>query len=148
MAAAAVARASLLLSFALVLLAEISSARPQSSARLAGAQANGEALAAGQGGENIGCGFRGNPDVYGLGIRLGLYAQWLSTLISNWFHQANITRMRDVNTCFQLAMMIAMIALATNEAARPHALDLYIIIVQIVGSVRSSKSTASFGELC
>jgi hypothetical protein len=44
--------------------------------------------------------------------------------------------MRDVNTCFQLAMMIALIALATkNSDQRPHALDLYIIIMQIVGSV-------------
>ncbi|KAF8242920.1 hypothetical protein K440DRAFT_664457 [Wilcoxina mikolae CBS 423.85] len=133
-------RAALLSSFTVLLLVEFSCALPQSFSKINGAQLQGQEIAANAqgGGENVGCGFKGNPDVYGLGIRLGLYSQWLSTLISNWFHQHNLTRMRDVNTCFQLAMMIALIALATTnrdqQNLRPHALDLYIIIMQIVGS--------------
>ena len=43
-------------------------------------------------GANVGCGFVGNSDVYGLGIRIGLYSQWLSTIISNWFHHYNLTQ--------------------------------------------------------
>ncbi|KAI5776717.1 hypothetical protein EDC01DRAFT_681526 [Geopyxis carbonaria] len=88
------------------------------------------------------CGYVGNADVYGLGIRIGLYTQWLSTLISNWLHQHNISRMRDVNTCFQIAMLIALLAL-NNSADPPHAMDLYIIIVQIVGSTSTISAHAT-----
>lgn len=85
------------------------------------------------------CGFAGNQDVYGLGIRLGLYAQWLSTYLSNWLHSANVTKMRSVNTCFQLAMFTALMAMA-NQDPKPHAIDPYIIIIQIMGSVSSPQS--------
>lgn len=83
------------------------------------------------------CGFAGNQDVYGLGIRIGLYAQWLSTYLSNWLHSANVTKMRSVNTCFQLAMFTALVAIA-NQNQKPHIIDPYIIIIQFIGSVRFS----------
>lgn len=81
-----------------------------------------------------GCGFSGNQDVYGLGIRVGLYAQWLSTFLSNWLHQRKVTKMRDVNTCFQLAMLTALLSIS-NQGTATHAIDPYIIIIQIIGSV-------------
>ena len=80
-----------------------------------------------------GCGFSGNQDVYGLGIRVGLYAQWTSTFLSNWLHQKKVTKMRDVNTCFQLAMLTALLAISNQGGT--HAIDPYIIIIQIIGSV-------------
>lgn len=94
------------------------------------------AASVGTSGANSGCGFVGNSDVYGLGIRIGLYSQWLSTLISNWFHHYNLTRMRDVNTCFQMAMMISLLAVTSrSQVVRPHAVEVYIIMMQIIGSV-------------
>jgi hypothetical protein len=30
------------------------------------------------------CGFVGNPDLYGIGIRVGIYAQWFAALLSNY----------------------------------------------------------------
>lgn len=80
------------------------------------------------------CGFVGNPDIYGLGLRLGLYSQWLSTFLSNWLHSAHVTDMRAVNTFFQLAMITALVAMA-NQNPRPHVIDPYIVIIQIIGSV-------------
>lgn len=85
-------------------------------------------------GEMKRCHFEGNADVYGLGIRVGLYAQWLSTYISNWLHKTKVTKMRDINTCFQLAMLIALMAMA-NQQPDPHVIDPLIIIIQIIGSV-------------
>ncbi|KAF8533466.1 hypothetical protein BDD12DRAFT_898952 [Trichophaea hybrida] len=111
-------RAALLSSFIILLLVEFSSALPQSFSKTNSAQLQGQQIAvnAQGGGDNVGYGFKGNSD----------------------FHQHNLTCMRDVNTCFQLAMMIALIALATTnrdqQNLRPYALDLYIIIMQIVGS--------------
>ncbi len=32
------------------------------------------------------CGFEGNPDLYGLGIRLGVYFQLIASLIANNYH--------------------------------------------------------------
>lgn len=80
------------------------------------------------------CGFAGNPDIYGLGIRLGLYAQWLSTFLSNWLHSAKVTDMRALNTFFQFAMFTALVAMA-NQTPIPHMIDPYIVIIQIIGSV-------------
>lgn len=80
------------------------------------------------------CGFAGNPDIYGIGIRLGLYAQWLSTYLSNWLHSAKVTDMRAINTFFQLAMFTALMAMA-NQTPSPQVIDPYIVIIQIMGSV-------------
>lgn len=82
------------------------------------------------------CRFEGNQDIYGLGIRIGLYAQWLSTYISNWLHNKKLTKMRDINTMFQLAMLAALMAMAnTNQDPKPHVIDPFIIIIQVIGSV-------------
>lgn len=32
------------------------------------------------------CGFEGNPDLYGLGIRLGIYFQLFSSFLANHYH--------------------------------------------------------------
>jgi hypothetical protein len=104
-------RAVILSSLFVLLLVEITQARPQpqSASKINSAANKGNALAEGSIGAHIpgSCGYVGNQDVYGLGIRIGLYSQWTSTLISNWFHTFNISRARDVNTFFQLAMGIA-----------------------------------------
>lgn len=42
--------------------------------------------------------------------------------------------MRAVNTFFQLAMFTALVAMA-NQTPSPNAIDPYIVIIQIIGSV-------------
>ncbi|KAI5843912.1 hypothetical protein DFP73DRAFT_69642 [Morchella snyderi] len=88
------------------------------------------------------CNFAGNPDIYGLGIRIGLYAQWLSTYISNWLHNKKLTKMRDVNTMFQLAMLIALMTIA-NQDPKPHVIDPFIIIIQVIGSASTITNKAT-----
>jgi hypothetical protein len=104
-------RVAILSTFFVLLLVECVQARPQpqSLSKISSAVDSGTALAAGSTGTHVlgTCGYIGNQDVYGLGIRIGLYSQWTSTLISNWFHTFNLSRARDVNTFFQLAMGIA-----------------------------------------
>ena len=90
-----------------------------------------------------GCGFEGNGDVYGIGIRIGLYTQWLSTLLTNWLLvNRSASHIRDVNTCFQLAMLIALLSLHRGET-NPHAVDVYLIILQILGSTCTISSHAT-----
>ncbi|KAH0606678.1 uncharacterized protein H6S33_003512 [Morchella sextelata] len=88
------------------------------------------------------CGFAGNQDIYGLGIRIGLYAQWLSTYISNWLHNKKLTKMRDINTMFQLAMLVALMSIA-NQDPKPHVIDPFIIIIQVIGSASTITDKAT-----
>lgn len=62
------------------------------------------------------CGFDGNPDVYGLGIRLGVYCQAVALAITVCFRQT--TSQRGVsygNGIFQFAMTIGLCILSTKS---------------------------------
>ena len=50
-----------------------------------GERAQGEVEAVCQHRAQQAVGFEGDPDFYGLGIRIGLYLQWMSALVTNWF---------------------------------------------------------------
>ncbi|RPB26915.1 hypothetical protein L211DRAFT_753567, partial [Terfezia boudieri ATCC MYA-4762] len=49
-------------------------------------------------------GFTGDADTYGLGIRIGLYFQWITSSIAYSFVPSEAITMRGVNNCFQAAM--------------------------------------------
>ena len=67
------------------------------------------------------CGFPGNSDTYGLGIRLGVYLQWISAIVTKEFlvaSKAEILReLVDVNTIFSLAIFIATVSWSSRYAA-------------------------------
>ncbi|TGZ78985.1 hypothetical protein EX30DRAFT_365512, partial [Ascodesmis nigricans] len=60
-------------------------------------------------------------------------------MLSNWLISNKVSRMRDINTCFQVAMLFAIFSMSGQEPA-PHAIDVYIIVVQIVGSLCTVSS--------
>ena len=63
-----------------------------------------------------GCdGFVGNNDLYGLGIRIGIYLQWISSLLTNVLVPSGISDSLDANTIFLFALFVA-IANATNSS--------------------------------
>lgn len=53
-------------------------------------------------------------------------------MLSNWLVTNTVSQ--SVNTCFQLVMLVAIIAMSIQNP-KPHAIDVYLIIAQIVGSV-------------
>ncbi|KAF7507039.1 hypothetical protein GJ744_010967 [Endocarpon pusillum] len=57
-------------------------------------------------------GFTGNSDVYGLGIRLGIYLQWLASLIANPLLERERATMAGSYLTFSLALAIAVLLLA------------------------------------
>ena len=82
------------------------------------------------------CGFPGNSDTYGLGIRLGVYLQWVSALISKQFLVASnaevLRELIDVNTIFSLAIFIATV-LWSSEYVAPvdstvHGVEILIML--------------------
>jgi hypothetical protein len=73
------------------------------------------------------CGFEGNADIYGLGIRLGLYPQWLSTYIACQTLPGAILDLIDVTFNFESTMFIATIVLAATVSATD-SMELVILI--------------------
>ncbi len=54
------------------------------------------------------CGFDGNPDFYGLGIRLGIYLQWIASFLANLFLKRAVAGSLETNSIFLLAVFIAL----------------------------------------
>ena len=61
------------------------------------------------------CTVVGNSDLYGLGIRIGIYLQWASGLLANTFHADSVGDMLATNTIFLMALFIALAIITANE---------------------------------
>lgn len=61
------------------------------------------------------CTFTGNSDLYGLGIRIGIYLQWISGLLANSFHADSVQDMLATNTIFLIALFIALAISTVND---------------------------------
>lgn len=53
------------------------------------------------------CAIEGNVDVYGMGIRIGLYLQWTSTLLTFFYHPSTFSELLVANCTFSIAVSIA-----------------------------------------
>ncbi|KAK8252123.1 hypothetical protein IWZ00DRAFT_544161 [Phyllosticta capitalensis] len=77
----------------------------------------------------------GNGDLYGLGIRLGIYLQWLSSHITHTVSPASAAATHDANSVFLLAILIAL----TTGTARPRkwirAEEAYVVLLIAWGFV-------------
>lgn len=95
-----------------------------------------------------GCGITGNTDFYGLGIRVGIYLQWLTSLLANRYLHEEIRPNLETNTIFLLAVFIATaIASAQQTAKPPESLVLLYLCFGFVFSILSiwgnrTRSTA------
>jgi hypothetical protein len=82
------------------------------------------------------CGYEGNSDVYGLGIRVGIYLQWVSGLLSKAF--LNEEALRDVlneNAIFLLAIFLATVLLVTDTISGVRSVDILIMLHIFFGSI-------------
>ncbi|KAF1991724.1 hypothetical protein K402DRAFT_322668, partial [Aulographum hederae CBS 113979] len=64
------------------------------------------------------CTFDGNPDFYGLGIRIGIYLQWITALLANHFLREAIDTNLETNTIFLLALFIATAVTTANNTVQ------------------------------
>lgn len=53
------------------------------------------------------CSIPGNSDFYGLGIRIGIYLQWVTTFLANHFHHEAVAENLGTSTIFLVAMFVA-----------------------------------------
>ncbi|EXJ70502.1 uncharacterized protein A1O5_06571 [Cladophialophora psammophila CBS 110553] len=67
-------------------------------------QAEGESACTSEGSTEQGCPISGNSDYYGLGVRMGIYSQWMTSWIANNFLCEEIIGSLETNSIFLLAL--------------------------------------------
>ena len=86
-------------------------------------------------------GFVGNPDLYGLGIRVGIYLQWVSSLLINVYVPAEMADALDTNSIFVFAVFIA-IAVVTSSTEGLHPAEAFIMLQMCFGYLLSVLSVS------
>lgn len=67
------------------------------------------------------CQWDGNADLYGVGVRVGLYAQWVATLLTTVFDSRSERGLRTANLIIQLAIFLGMCTESTDTNSHPAA---------------------------
>ena len=71
------------------------------------------------------CGLVGNSDLYGLGIRLGIYLQWITSQIAFYFHLEGSNDLSNADLIFSFALVIALFVLTFQH--RTYTIEVVII---------------------
>lgn len=61
-------------------------------------------------------GFQGNADLYGLGIRIGIYLQWVASLLSNNLLPGNRTEFQQIYLLFSNPIYVAALILSLFDS--------------------------------
>ena len=94
------------------------------------------------------CGFTGNPDIYGIGLRIGYYAQALAVWYSNYFNNEELTSLRAVNNIFVFALVVVAIIYFAN-ATTTHVIEGFLLLqiglmMGLVSIAESSKYSPQY----
>jgi hypothetical protein len=82
---------------------------------------------------NSTCSYSGNGDLYGVGVRIGLYSQWIATLLVTLFDPVEEESYRVVNLIIQCALFLGL-CVQSNQA---NVLDPVIVGFLLCGSLSS-----------
>ncbi|KAK7432351.1 hypothetical protein QQZ08_000913 [Neonectria magnoliae] len=80
------------------------------------------------------CQLEGNPDLYGIGVRIGLYSQWTATLLVTLFDSRNEGAHRVINLIIQCAIFLG---LCTDSTRDGNAVGCVITQLLLCGSLSS-----------
>ncbi|PKK45390.1 hypothetical protein CI102_10076, partial [Trichoderma harzianum] len=78
------------------------------------------------------CGREGRPDMYGLGIRLGIYFQWFGEIIVEFFDDTDVSDIRLLGLLLSGAVVLALLVEIVNHNVQ--AADIYIMLQLAGGS--------------
>jgi hypothetical protein len=90
-----------------------------------------------------GCGFEGNADFYGIGVRVGFYLQWIAGLIAWVWNPAGCEELADAQTVFLAANLIAALVLSTNSARDTNVVVIILLFYMFFGGSVSAVTSAS-----
>ena len=74
----------------------------------------------------IRCGFSGNSDIYGLGIRIGYYTQSFAVWFASYFVYTEVDNLRATSILFVFAMFLALILISLSSAT--YAVEAFLLL--------------------
>jgi len=80
------------------------------------------------------CPFEGNSDIYGIGVRIGLYSQWVATLLVTLFSPGDEEAFRILNLIIQSSVFLG---IAQQSSSEIDAVEPIIVIFLMCGSLSS-----------
>ena len=94
------------------------------------------------------CGFAGNADIYGIGIRIGYYTQALAIWFANFFYYREAQVLRAVNNLFLFALLIAGSVYAAH-AQEVYAVESFLLlqigmVISFVGVMQSTRYSTRY----
>ncbi|KAI9804776.1 MAG: hypothetical protein M1825_001144 [Sarcosagium campestre] len=81
--------------------------------------------------DNNSCGFEGNSDIYGLGVRIGIYLQWAAALMGGQFLEETQDDVEQAETIFLTAIALATWVL--SDVPTTHAVEIAILLCIFFG---------------
>ncbi|KND93070.1 hypothetical protein TOPH_02090 [Tolypocladium ophioglossoides CBS 100239] len=92
------------------------------------------------------CSFVGNSDLFGFGVRIGVYGQWIATLLITVFDPANESPFRLLNLIVQISIFLG---LCTESGERHNAIASVITQLLMCGSLSSvtGDGISHFGHM-
>lgn len=92
------------------------------------------------------CGFTGDDNTYGLGIRLGVYFQWITSSLAYNFVPEEAATMRGVNNCFQASVFAGLLFVTKTRGSDLYAVEAFIMLTFCMGGVCSGDTPTEGGE--
>lgn len=90
------------------------------------------------------CGFAGNADIFGVGIRIGYYTQALAVWFASYFHCREARNLRSVNNLFLIALAIVGL-IFVYDARRNYAVEAFLLLyIGITTAVISIPDSSRF----
>jgi hypothetical protein len=83
---------------------------------------------------NQSCSFEGNSDIYGVGVRIGLYSQWVATLLVTLFCPEDEETFRIVNLIIQSSVFLGICQQSSSET---NPVEPIIVLFLMCGSLSS-----------
>ncbi|KAL2153831.1 hypothetical protein VTH82DRAFT_2506 [Thermothelomyces myriococcoides] len=75
------------------------------------------------------CGFKGTSDIYGLGIRVGIYPQWLAAIAAEMASPDDMKVAQAAAANYQLAMLSGLILVTQDPRFRVFAVEAFLILL-------------------
>ncbi len=91
------------------------------------------------------CGFDGNSDIYGLGVRVGVYLQWLTSIFAENLYEPAVRSTRETNTTYQIAMLVGFIQITTSHWDKIKAIEGFITLLFCFSGACVSLTQAHLG---
>ncbi|KAI2467280.1 hypothetical protein F4781DRAFT_315741 [Annulohypoxylon bovei var. microspora] len=83
----------------------------------------------------------GNPDFYGLGIRIGVYLQWVTAWVSLLVDPLSAQSVYDVNSVFVFAILVATMIATFADSPTLEPVETYIMLQFALGFFVTTLST-------